>query len=60
MDRLEKKEDRLKAWFKNIEDIGATPCIEPGSSSEALEGFATVLGTAESIEHCVVWPVSSE
>lgn len=60
MDGLEKKEKRLKAWFKDKEKIGTTPCIEPSSAYEALEGLAATLGTSEVVALCLIWTVSSE
>lgn len=54
MTSLEEKENRLKAWFKEIEDIGNTPDIEPGSARKALEGLADNLGSMRNIALCLV------
>ena len=54
MDGLQKKEERLKTWFKDIKEIGTAPCIEPGSTYEALEGLAATLATFETVELCLV------
>ena len=54
MNGSEEKEKQLKAWLKDIEEIGTTHCTEPGSAYEALKGLGSTLGTFEIFANCLV------
>ena len=43
-----------KAWQKDMDRIGDTQCVEPGSSIDALDGMANTLGSFESLKESLV------